>query len=42
MLVASGHERAYLYELDGFGHGPMARPAAVLALSLIRRWEGRR
>ena len=39
MLKASGHERAYLYELDGFGHSPMLRPGAVLALDLIRQWE---
>ena len=42
MLVASGHEHAYLYELDGFGHGPMVGPAALLALGLIRKWEERR
>lgn len=43
MLVASGHQRAYLYELEGFGHSPMVRPAALLALDLIRMWErGRR
>lgn len=39
MLVASGHKTAFLYELDGFGHGPMVRPAAQLALELIRKWE---
>lgn len=39
MLVASGHQHAYLYELDGFGHGPMLAPAAHLALDLIRKWE---
>lgn len=39
MLVASGHKKAFLYELDGFGHGPMVRPAAQLALELIRKWE---
>ena len=39
MLTASGHQRAYLYELDGFGHSPMLRPAALLALELIRSWE---
>jgi acetyl esterase/lipase len=40
MLVASGHKKAYLYELDGFGHGPMVTPATHLALELIRKWEG--
>ena len=39
MLRATGHPRAYLYELDGFGHAPMVRPAAQLALDLIKRWE---
>jgi len=39
MLVASGHQHAYLYELDGFGHGPMLAPAAHLTLELIRQWE---
>lgn len=39
MLVASGHQQAFLYELDGFGHGPMVKPAAQLALELIRKWE---
>ena len=37
MLVASGHERAELYELDGFGHSPMLGPAALLVLEWIRR-----
>ena len=39
MLVASGHAKATLYELDGFGHSPMLPPATILALDLIRKWE---
>jgi len=39
MLLASGHKKAFLFELDGFGHGPMVRPAAQLTLELIRKWE---
>lgn len=39
MLVASGHPKAYLFELDGFGHSPMLRPGSILALDLIRKWE---
>ena len=41
MLKSSGHERAYLFELDGFSHSPMLRPAAILALGLIRKWESK-
>jgi acetyl esterase/lipase len=36
MLVASGHPRAYLEELDGFDHGGMVRPASLLALAFLR------
>ena len=39
MLTASGHQRAYLYELGGFGHSPMLRPGSLLALDLLRKWE---
>ncbi|MEL7159617.1 MAG: alpha/beta hydrolase [Bacteroidota bacterium] len=37
MLTASGHERVELHELDGFDHGSMVGPAALLALRWIRR-----
>jgi acetyl esterase/lipase len=36
MLQLSGHPRVYLHELDGFDHGGMVRPAALLTLSLLR------
>jgi len=39
MLFASGHKRAELLELDGFGHNPMLAPASQLALELIRKWD---
>ncbi len=39
MMVASGHEKVFLHELQGFDHGAMVRPAAQLTLQLIRRWE---
>lgn len=39
MLVASGHKKVFLHELQGFNHGNMVRPAAQLTLQLIRKWE---
>ena len=39
MLVASGHQHAELYELEGFGHSPMLAPASILALNWIRGRE---
>ncbi len=42
MLTASGHQHAELHELDGFDHGSMVRPAALLALRWIRAYEQQR
>ena len=39
MLTASGHKHAELHELDGFDHGSMVAPAALLTLRVIRKWE---
>ena len=39
MLTASGHKHAELHELDGFDHGSMVGPAALLALRWIRAHE---
>ncbi len=36
MLKASGHPRVYLEELQGFDHGGMERPAALLTLAFLR------
>ena len=36
MLVASGHPRAYLEELQGFDHGGMIVPGSLLALAFLR------
>lgn len=41
MLTVSGHKHAELYELDGFDHGSMVGPAALLALRWIRQHERR-
>lgn len=35
MLKLVGHEHAYLYELDGFDHGSMAKPAHQILLEYI-------
>lgn len=37
MLKLAGHPAAYLYELDGFDHGSMARPAHFILLEYIRK-----
>lgn len=39
MLKLAGHPEAYLYELDGFDHGSMARPAHWILLEYIRKRE---
>ncbi|WP_116106713.1 alpha/beta hydrolase [Lewinella sp. IMCC34191] len=36
MLQLSGHPNTWLYEMQGFDHGGMARPAAILTLDFIR------
>ncbi|PPK88607.1 alpha/beta hydrolase family protein [Neolewinella xylanilytica] len=36
MLRLSGHEENWLYEMQGFDHGGMARPASILTLDFIR------
>ncbi len=36
MLKLSGHPHAGLYELQGFDHGGMDRPASILTLDFIR------
>lgn len=36
MLKASGHPAVWLEELQGFDHGGMAEPAALLALAFLR------
>ena len=37
MLKLAGHPNTWLYEMQGFDHGGMARPAAILTLDFIRR-----
>ncbi len=39
MLQLSGHQHVELHELDGFDHGSMVGPAALLALRWIRARE---
>lgn len=39
MFQVVGHPKAYLYELDGFDHGSMARPAHYILLEYIRKQE---
>lgn len=39
MLKLTGHPAAYLYELDGFDHGTMSRPAHYILLEYIRNRE---
>lgn len=41
MLAASRHQHVELHELDGFDHGSMVGPAALLALRWIRTHEKR-
>ncbi len=36
MLELSGHPKTWLYEMQGFDHGGMARPASILTLDFIR------
>ncbi|WP_116125717.1 alpha/beta hydrolase [Lewinella sp. IMCC34183] len=36
MLKLAGHPQTWLYEMQGFDHGGMARPASILALDYIR------
>lgn len=39
MLKLVGHPAVHLYELDGFDHGSMARPAHSILLEYIRKQE---
>ncbi len=36
MLKLAGHPNTWLYEMQGFDHGGMARPASILTLDFIR------
>ena len=42
MLKLCGHPQVTLYELDGFDHGSMCKPAHELALRFIREQESRK
>lgn len=37
MMKLCGHEESYLYELDGYNHGDMAKPAFHIMLNHIRK-----
>ena len=39
MMQVVGHDDTELYELDGFDHGEMAKPAHPLLLRFIKRIE---
>lgn len=36
MMKVNGHKETHLYELDGFSHGPMAKPAFHILLKHVR------
>ncbi len=36
MMKVAGHESTFIFELDGFDHGAMARPAFELSLQILR------
>lgn len=40
MMKLSGHEETYLYELGGYGHGPMAEPAFYILHQHIKKILG--
>lgn len=40
MMKLVGHQETYLYELDGYGHGPMAAPAFHILKNHIRKILG--
>jgi hypothetical protein len=39
MMKVNGHKETYLYEIDGHGHGPMARPANHILLEYIKKYK---
>lgn len=40
MMKLVGHTQTYLYEIDGYGHGPMAEPAFYILHQWIKRLLG--
>lgn len=41
MMKLVGHQSTYLYELDGYGHGPMCHPAFHILINHINRVLGK-
>lgn len=36
MMKVNGHQKTYLYEIDGHGHGPMVKPACHIILKYLK------
>jgi hypothetical protein len=36
-MKIAGHQKTFLYELDGFDHGSMAEPAFDLLLKILKK-----